>query len=198
MDTIRFTLIAVGLFALTFVGIAWANKGFPVMAMKVEPMKPNAGIPTFEDSVKKGIRKDWDNSKTNQSDGNKERDELRLTLLQASIGYKLSPCDATIKKNLVMAVTNYTKAWQAKFHCKAGIDGCPSNEDDRIDFAAAAFKTAADVRVHDALREAYEQGGVGPADFPRSVRDDIYLFSRMPFGGPQAACILALQAQKQR
>ncbi len=40
MSTIRFTLIAVGLFALTFVGISWANKGFPVMAMRAEPMKP--------------------------------------------------------------------------------------------------------------------------------------------------------------
>ena len=81
------------------------------MAMKAEPMKPDARIPTFEESVKKGIRKDWENSKTSQSDGDKERDKLRLELLQASIGYKLSPCDATMKKNLVSAVTNYTNAW---------------------------------------------------------------------------------------
>ena len=33
MNTIRFTLIAIGLFTLTFAGISWANKGFPVMAM---------------------------------------------------------------------------------------------------------------------------------------------------------------------
>ena len=198
MGTFRFALIAVGLFALTFVGISWAMKSNPVVVVKVEPLKPDARIPTFEESVKKGIRKDWDNSKTSQSDGNKERDKLRLELLQASIGYKLSPCDDTMKKNLVSAVTNYTRAWQAKFNCKAGVDGCPANEDDRIDFAAAAFKSAADVPVHKALAEAYAQGGVGPADFPKSVRDDIYLFSRMPPPGPQAACIRARQAEVQR
>ena len=29
MSTIRFTLIAVSLFVLTFAGISWASKGFP-------------------------------------------------------------------------------------------------------------------------------------------------------------------------
>lgn len=191
MSTIRFALVAVGLFALAFVGMSWGTKGLPFMAVKVEPMKPDARIPTFEESVKKGIRKDWNDSKTNQSDGNKERDNLRLALLQASIGYKLSPCDPMMKKHLVAAVTNYTQAWQALYRCKAGVGGCPRNEDERIDAAAAAFQTPADVRVHEALREAYEQGGVGPADFPKSVRDNIYLFSRMPFGGEEAACIAA-------
>ncbi len=198
MSTIRFTLMAVSLFALTFVGISWSQKGFPVMAMKVEPLKPDARIPTFEESVKKGIRKDWEASKTNQSDGNKERDELRLALLQASIGYKLSPCDATMKKNLVTAVTNYTRAWQTLYSCKGGVGNCPKNEDERIDYAAAAFNTPADVRLHESLREAYEQGGIGPADFAKSVRNDIYLFSRMPFGGEQAACIRAQQAENRK
>jgi hypothetical protein len=195
MSTIRFALVAVGLFGLAFIGMSWANKGFPVMAMRVEPMKPDARIPTFEESVKKGIRKDWENSKTAQSDGNKERDTLRLALWQASIGYKLSPCDPTMKKNLVAAVTNYTQAWQAKYHCRGGANGCPKDEDEREDAARAAFKTAADVRVHEALREAYEQGGIGPEDFHKSVREEIYLFSRRPFIGEQAACVTARQAE---
>ena len=198
MSTIRFALIAVGLFALAFVGISWSQKSFPVMAMKAEPVKPDARIPTFEESVKKGIRKDWENAQTNQSDGNKERDTLRLALLQASIGYKLSPCDPTMKANLVAAVTNYTKTWQAKFYCRGGVDGCPKNEDEREDAARAAFQTAADRRVHETLREAYEQGGIGRDDFHRSVRDEIYLFSRMPFGGEQAACVTARKAEVKR
>jgi hypothetical protein len=198
MSTLRFALLTLGLFALAFVGISWANKGFPVIAMKAEPMKPDPRIPTFEESVKKGIRQDWENSKTAQSDGNKERDPLRIALLQASIGYKLSPCDPTMKKNLVEAVTKYTLAWRTLYNCKAGVNGCPRNEDDRIDYAAAAFKTPADARVHEALREAYEQGGVGRDDFPRSVRDDIYLFSRMPFGGEKAACIVAREAASRK
>jgi hypothetical protein len=97
--------------------------------------------PTFEESVKKGIRKDWENSKTSQSDGNKERDKLRIELMQAAIGYKLSPCDGTMKKNLVSAVTNYIGAWKAMAFCKPGVDGCPSRSDQRLDAAAAAFWT---------------------------------------------------------
>ena len=194
MSTFRFTLIAVGVFAMAFIGFSWANKGFPVMAIRVEPMKPDARIPTFEESKQKGSRKDWEDSKTSQSDGNKERDKLRIELLQASIGYKLSPCDDTMKKNLVAAVTNYTNAWQTMAGCKFGI----CNDDKKLDAAAAAFQTAADVRVHAALRDAYEQGGVGPADFPKSVRDNIYLFSRMPFPGSEAACVAARSAENGR
>ncbi len=195
MGTIRFALIAVGLFALTFVGISWAMKSNPVVVVKVEPLKPDARIPTFEESVKQGIRKDWDNSKTSQSDGDKERDKLRLELLQASIGYKLSPCDDTMKKNLVSAVTNYTSAWADMAGCK--FDTC-SGDDKRIDAAAKAFQTAADVRVHAALREAYEQGGIDKKDFPKSIRNNIYLFSRMPMPGEEAACIVARNAQVRR
>lgn len=195
MGTMRFALIAVGLFTLAFVGISWGQRGYPVMAVRVEPLKPDPRLPTFEESVKKGIRKDWENSKTSQSDGNKQRDTLRLALLQASIGYKLSPCDDTMKKNLVVALTNYTKAWLAKFHCKAGVDGCPGNEDDRIDAARAAFHTPADTRVHDALRAAVEQGGLAREDFPKSIRSNVFMWSGMPFGEPKAACITAREAQ---
>jgi hypothetical protein len=35
-----------------------------LMTVRAVPMKPDARIPTFEESVKKGIRKDWENSKT--------------------------------------------------------------------------------------------------------------------------------------
>jgi hypothetical protein len=198
MTTIRFILLAAGLFALAFIGLSWSQKGFPVMALKIEPPKPDARIPTFEESVQKGARKDWENSKTNQSDGDKERDQLRLALAQASTGYKLSPCDPTMKKNLVAAVTGYIEAWRIKFNCRPGVDGCPKNEDARIETAAAAFKTAADLRVHAALREAYEQGGVGPEDFPGSVRNYIYLFSGRPFPGEEAACVASRRADNRR
>lgn len=185
MGQIRFIGAAIGLFVLAFVGMSWMNKGLPVMAMRVEPMKPSTGLPTFEESTQKGIRKDWQNSKTAQSDGDKVRDQLRLALWQAAIAYKLSPCDPTIKKNLVEAVTNYTAAWGKMAGCSGGR--C-SGHGAQIDEAARSFQTPADARVHTALREAYEQGGIDRADFPKSVRNDIYLFSGMPFGGPEAAC----------
>ena len=98
-----------------------------------------------------------------------------------------------MKKNLVSAVTNYIGAWQALYKCKPGsVNGICNNDDDRVDFAAAAFKTPADVRVHKALLEAYEQGGVVPSDFPKSVRDDVFcgaagrLASKPPASPPAA------------
>jgi hypothetical protein len=45
MSTLRFALVAAGLFALAFVGISWGSRGFPVMAMLAEPMKPAARVP---------------------------------------------------------------------------------------------------------------------------------------------------------
>jgi hypothetical protein len=186
MGTLRFSFFTVALFALAFVGISWANKGFPVMAMRVVPMKPDARIPTFEESVKQGLRKDLENSQTAQSDGDKERDKLRLALWQASIGYKLSPCDDTMKKNLVEALTNYTNAWATMAGCKLGI--C-NGDDKKRDAAAAAFKTPADERVHSSLREAFEQGGITRDDFPKAIRTHVLMWSGMPFGEPEAACM---------
>ena len=194
MGTLRFALLAVGLFALAFIGISWGNKGFPVLTLGVAPLKPDARIPTFEESVKKGIRKDWENSKTNQSDGNMERDKLRRELLQASTAYALSPCDDTMKSNLVKALTDYAKAWHDMAFCETGADGCPRSFDDRLDGAAAAFKTPADVHVHEALRKAMRQGGIGREDFPNSVRNYVFTFGGGPPSEPEAACVAARQA----
>ena len=198
MGTLRFALVCVGLFALAFIGMSWGQKGFPIMVMRAEPLKPDARIPTFEESVKNGIRKDWENSKTSQSDGDKERDKLRVALLQASIGYKLSPCDPTMKKNLVEALTNYTQAWKAMAFCKGGADGCPASSDARLDAAAAAFKSPADVRVQQALREAVDQGGIAREDFPGAIRPNIFMWTGSPPDEPEAACLIARKAEARR
>jgi hypothetical protein len=184
MSTFRFVLLAVGLFVLAFVGMSWANKRFPVMALRVLPAKSDARIPTL------------DESKTSQSDGNSERDKLRLELLQASDAYKLSPCDGTTKKNLVAALTNYTQAWYAVRFCQPGAGGCPNDDDDRQDAAVAAFKTPADIRVHRALRDAIDQGGIALDDFPRSIRDHVFGWSGPPPEEPEAACLIARHATR--
>jgi hypothetical protein len=194
VNTFRFALIAVGLSALTFVGISWGNKGFPVMAMRIEPLKPDARIPTFEENVKKGFRRDWEESKTSQSDGNKERDRLRLMTLQAATAYELSPCDSTMKKNLIEAMTAYTKAWAQIAGCQTGV--C-DRDVKKIDAAAAAFTTPADKRLHEALRKAIDKGGINRDEFPRSIRPWVMQWSGMPFG-EQEACIVAQQAGNRR
>jgi len=184
MSTIRFTLIAAALFGLTFVGISWANKGFPVMAMRAEPMKPDARVPTFEESVKKGIRKDWENSKTAQGDGDPKREALRLAALQAANAFALSPCDATMKKNLVEALSAYAKAWSDMAGCKFFVCG---GDDRKVDTAAASFSTPSDMRVREAVRAAFEKGGISREDFPGSIRLWVMMLAGDP-GDPESAC----------
>jgi hypothetical protein len=198
MSTLRFTLVAAGLFALTFVGVSWRNLGFPVLTVGVALLKPDARIPTFDEAVKKGLREDWVNSKTNQSDGNAERDKLRLDLLQASTAYHMSPCDDTMKKNLVAALSSYVKAWSDMAFCKPGVGGCPSSSDERLDTAAAAFKTPADANVHRALREAIRQGGISREDFPNAIRRHVFLFGGSPPDEPEAACLVARKAESRQ
>jgi hypothetical protein len=213
MSTIRVALLAVGLFALAFIGASWLSKGAPVVVAGVAPLKPDSRLPTFSrvpsplwgnehievsEEVQKHMREDWEISKTSQSDGNGERDKLRRELLQAANAYALSPCDKTIKGNLVEAHANYTRAWQAMFYCKPGLGGCPAKQDDRIDRARAAFHTPADVRVHEALQAAFDQGGIARDDFPQPVRNDVYVWIRPGYGEPKAACIAARQAVNQQ
>ncbi|MEA2983653.1 MAG: hypothetical protein QOF09_5476 [Alphaproteobacteria bacterium] len=203
MSTIRFALIAVGLFALTFIGISWANKGFPVMAMRAEPTKPEARaeptkpearVPTFEESVKKGARKDWENSKTGQGDGDPKREALRLATLQAANAFALSPCDATMKKNLVEALSAYTKAWAEMAGCRFGI--C-SGDHGRVDTAAANFSTPSDMRVREAVRTAFEKGGISREDFPGSIRLQVLMLTGDP-GDPVSACSTSRRAEGRR
>jgi hypothetical protein len=192
MSTIRFTLIAAGLFALTFIGISWANKGFPVIAMKAEPMKPDARVPTFEESVKKGIRKDWENSKTAQGDGDPKREALRLAALQAANAFALSPCDATMKKNLVEALSAYAKAWSDMAGCKFFVCG---GDDRKVDTAAANFSTPSDMRVREAVRTAFEKGGISREDFPGSIRLWVTMLAGDP-GDPVSACATSRRADR--
>lgn len=196
MGTFRFALLAVGLFALSFIGISWASKGFPVMATRMVDLKSDARLGTVQERGEQGQRKDREASKTSQGDGNRDGDKVRMELLQASTAYKRSPCDATIKKNLVAALTNYVEAWRAKAYCRPGVGGCPKSGDDALSTAAEAFKTPLDIRAQEAMREAIEQGGISLDDFPRSLRTYVFLWTGSPPTEPAAACIAARQAKR--
>lgn len=193
MTTFGFMRFAVGLFALTFVVLSAVPKAFPVMVAAM--MKPVSRLPTFESNSDSGVRSAWEGSRTSQSDGDAGRDKLRLELLQASTGYELSPCDDTTRANLVEALNRYARAWQEMVNCRPGGSDCPDNSDDRSNAAAAAFKTPADIRVHDALRKALKQGGVSREDFPAPLRPYVYLLADGGFYEPQAVCIAARQAR---
>lgn len=198
MGNFRFGLLALGLFALIFVGGSWARRGFPVTTYGIAALRPDPRLPTFEQAVKEGERKDWINSKTNQGDGNAQRDRLRSALLQASTAYKLSPCGATTRQNFIEALSNYTKAWADMAFCTAGVDGCPTGSDARLDTAAAAFTTPADANLKTALREAVDIGGISREDFPSNIRRHVFIWSGAPPSEPTEACLVARkQASRQ-
>jgi len=81
-------------------------------------------------------------------------------------------------------------------YCRPGAGGCPSSGSARLDAAAAAFKTPADIRVHEALRRAIEQGGISRDDFPRSLRNHVFMWSGIPLYEPAAACNSARRATR--
>ncbi len=183
MSNLRFTLFAFAAFIAAFVGISWASKGFPVMTLRATPLQPDARIPTFEESTKAGLRKDWQNSKTSQGDGDKERNALRLAALQAANAYSLSPCDKTIKKNLVEALTAYVRAWTNKAGCNFIMCGGGA----KVEAAAADFSSPADMRVREAVGAAFEQGGISIEDFPYSIRLFVAMVAN-DRGDPRSAC----------
>ena len=106
-------------------------------------------MPTFEESVKQGIRKDWDDSKTSQGDNDPGRNQMRLTAIQAANAYALSPCDKAIKAAFVVAASTYMRATT------------------RNESGAQAFSTAHDKRVREAIESAIDAGGITTTtDFP--------------------------------
>ena len=76
--------------------------------------------------------------------------------------------------------------------CKSGV--C-NGDDKKLDAAAAAFQTPADVRVREELQGAFEQGGITRDDFPKAIRTHVLMFSGIPFGPPEAACMAGRKSE---
>ncbi|MGY4472867.1 hypothetical protein [Bradyrhizobium sp. USDA 3364] len=192
MSNFRFGLLAIGVFAFIFIGGTWAKHGFPLLVYGIQPLKRDARLPTFGDGMDEKLRKDWVATKSNQGDGNAERNKLRRELLQASNAYKLSPCSDMAKKNLVEALSNYTNAWHALAWCTSGVNGCPRTLDESLDAAAATFQTPADLNLHQAVRDAVEIGGIYRSDFPESIRHFVFQWGNAsPPDEPKEACLVA-------
>ena len=184
MGSLRFGMIVVDAFAAAFGGVKWASHGFPIPMLGTVPLKLDARIPTFAQSVQKGTEEAWIDAKTEQSDGDSKRDTLRLAALQAANAYALSPCDSGIKANLVAALSDYAGAWAEMAGCGSGrCDG----SDKKLDAARVAFSTPADMNVRKALRNAFAQGGISRADFRPEVGDWAATAAGGP-GNPNSAC----------
>ena len=176
----RFVLYVCMAFVTAFVGVSWASRGFPMQfsgsAVKVGPLQPTVTATFGDQSARDHERKTWEAEHTAQSDKNPKLDTIRLEALQAGTAYAMSPCDKTMKSNLIEALTAYTRAWQKKLDCSGPRMFCG---DAKMKGAAAAFSTPLDVRVKDALHEAFKQGGILKTEFPADIR-----FDMLQFAGP--------------
>jgi hypothetical protein len=176
----RFIFCVVMAFTTAFTAVFWASRGFPTGLSAprfVMPARPTIDSTFGDENTKAYERKQWESEHTAQSDKNPKLDALRLDALQAGNAYSMSPCDKTMKSNLINAATAYTRAWQAKLGCKTTMLGMTNCSDQQIKEAADTFSTPLDDRVKAALHAAFEQKGIVKADFPADVRFDVLYFA---------------------
>jgi hypothetical protein len=175
----RFILYVVMAFVTTFVTVAWAMRGFPVEVpvIKVSELRPTLTTTFGGDSAKAYDRKVWESQHTAQSDKDPKLDPIRMDALQAGTAYAMSPCDKTMKANLIAAVTAYTRAWQQRIDCPRPQNMLMFCSDKKVQEVADTFSTPLDKRVQGALEKAFDQKGIVKADFPADIRFDVLQFA---------------------
>lgn len=151
-------------FMASFAGVSWAARGFPV----------GLATPSGDQAARDDQNRKQENERILAS-----LDTIRAEALQAATGFALSPCDSTMKKNLVDAVTAYVHAWQVKLDCPRPANMTMWCSEEKLRAAVIAFTTPADQRLATALAQAFDQPGITSTDFPDSIRYDM-----MRFGGP--------------
>ena len=183
-------------FVAAFVGISWALRGFPVRfpTVAVRPLQPTLPAYFGDETAKAQERKAWESEQTAQSDGDPKLDAIRLDALQAASAYAMSPCDDTMKANLIAALTAYTRAWQAKLNCARPGGMLMFCSDEKLKSASETFHTPLDKRVQDALATAFDQKGIVKADFASDVRSDVAQFAGPGFWFDQSPVCLPRQA----
>jgi hypothetical protein len=192
----RFILFVGMTFVTAFVGVSWAARGFPMSfsaPIQVVPLPKTVDAHFGDDHAREGLRKDWEAQHTAQGDNDARRDAIRLDTLQAANAYAMSPCDKTMKANLVSALTAYTRAWQIKLGCKRNFLGQLICSDQKFKEAAESVNTPLDRRVKAALEAAFAQKGIVTADFPEDVQQDVKPFTSPDFWDGQSPICLPRQ-----
>jgi hypothetical protein len=161
----RFTLYVCIAFATTFAGVSWAARGFP-LGSSHEASQSAVEAASGDDSVTEFQRKSREALKIAQSDRNPRLDAIRRDALQAANAYAMSPCDKTVKWDLIAAVTAYTRAWQAQLDCPRPMNSLLFCGGRKLKDATTTFSTPLDLQVKAALAQAFDQKGIVKADFP--------------------------------
>ena len=191
----RFILYTSMAFVTAFVGVSWAARGFPTefsafSPVAVVPLQPTLNAHFGDDRAKEAMRKDWEAEHTASGDDDPKRYTIRIDTLQAANAYAMSPCDTTVKTNLIDALTTYTRAWQATRGCGRNFLGMTTCSDEQVKRGADSVNTPLDKRVRAALESAFEQKGIVKTDFPNDVREDVVVFAGPDFwDNPSPICL---------
>ncbi|OKO74956.1 hypothetical protein AC629_34500 [Bradyrhizobium sp. NAS80.1] len=152
-------------------------RGFPTTSFSpTGELKPTLKATFGDESAKAYERKMWEAEHTAQSDKDPKLDALRMDALQAGTAYAMSPCDDSMKANLIAATSAYARGYMKIYDCPNPAMAMFCSEKKR-DQANAAYSTPLDVRVKAALKEAFEQKGVVQEDFPADIRHAVLTFS---------------------
>lgn len=147
------------LFLASGIGLSWVAQHSPVGGDGIASPLQSAAFTTQQRSGK-AIEQNLDDQRR-LSAYDTELNRLRYNTLQAAYAHSVIPCDPKNKMRFVQAVTDYAKAFVARTNC--GLLSCSR---DKLAAAAAAFDTAEDRKVQDAIRDAFSRGRVTAADFP--------------------------------
>lgn len=173
-------LLFIGVAATTFVVGVWAIRGFPTHrppAVQVGGLQPTLTA-SFGDKDPKDFERDKlvRTNRATQKENDPQLDRIRHETLQAATAYALSPCDSTMKQNLISALTVYTRMWQRALDCArpAGmVMFCEKN----LAAVNEKFSTSLDVQIRQAMSDAFDQKGIVKTDFPDDVRADMLQFT---------------------
>ena len=180
----RFIVYASMAFITAFVGVFWAMRGFPMSLPEPaagRPLQPTVDLAFGDNRSEK--KRELLVEQQLQSPDNAKRDPLRADALQAATGYALSPCDKTMKANLVAAMRAYAAADYQIRKCNVMLGTC----DAAFEKATAVYSTPFDLRVRKALEEAFEKGGISKADFPSELQMSVMMFANGQ-GNPVSQC----------
>jgi hypothetical protein len=180
----RFIVYASMAFITAFVGVFWDMRGFPMSLPEPaasRPLQPTVDLAFGDNRSEK--KRELLVEQQLQSPDNAKRDPLRADALQAATGYALSPCDKTMKANLVAALRAYAAADYQIRKCNVMLGTC----DAAFEKATAVYSTPFDLRVRKALEEAFEKGGISKADFPSELQMSVMMFANGQ-GNPVSQC----------
>lgn len=178
----RFILCLGMAFVTAFVGVTWVARGFPVYTpVFVAPLQPTLTSKFGDNSGEK--KRELLGEQQLQDPENAKRNPLRADALQAATGYALSPCDKTMKANLVVATQAYVTAFYEIRKCNPMFKNC----EPAFDKAIATYSTPFDLRVRKALHEAFAKGGISKVDFPSELQMSVMSLASSQ-GSPVSAC----------